>query len=188
MRGDIPPCRPSDTDPQPEELVGSEMLSDGLQPVVSLQSSPLLQPDRAERQFQIIMDDEDFFWFDAKEPGGLCDGHPAFIHERLRLQQSERPAGPVHLRPDAMEFFLPRFVCVQRRADHPSCIVSCTFILLPGVAEKYKKFYHNANQYTMIPITRQWRRRKMCFADPVQRGCVPCMCWYVMCRIPTRKP
>ena len=132
------------------------MLPYGFQSVVSLEPAAALQPDGAERQFQIVVDDQYLFRVDSEEMGRLRDRQTAFVHIGLGFQKPYLYRFSFGLRPDAMKFLLPRSVDMHIITNQPAGVVSCAFILSAGVAEKYKKFYHNANQYTEIRTGRQW--------------------------------
>lgn len=122
---------------------------------MALKSTAALQPDGTEREFQVIVDDQDLFRLDTEEMGRLTDGLAAYVHESLWFQDADLPCTASDLRPDSMKFLLPRGVDMHIITDQPAGIVPCAFILPAGVAEKYKKFYHNVHQYTEIATGRQ---------------------------------
>ena len=53
------PVRLADADPQPAELLGAELLDDRAQAVVAARATALAEPELAERQREVVGDDEE---------------------------------------------------------------------------------------------------------------------------------
>src|SRR5687768_16744974 len=65
-RGLHPPRRTADADPDPVELPGPEGAADGLEPVVPVVAAAELEPQAAEREVELVVDDDEPFQRDLK--------------------------------------------------------------------------------------------------------------------------
>ena len=107
--------RLADADPQPAELLGAELLDDRAQAVVAAGPPALAEAELAERQREVVDDDEHIAERRSLAGEHLAHGEARVVHVRLRLDEhhvepaeaalddarrvalpaTARPAGPV---------------------------------------------------------------------------------------------
>src|SRR5262249_37893487 len=78
-----------DADPQPGVLLGAQVVADVAQPLLSAVAAPGPHPQLAERQVDVVADDEQVRYRHLVEVQHLADAAAAEVHERLRLHEEE---------------------------------------------------------------------------------------------------
>src|SRR5574341_402457 len=92
VRGVGPFRRAADPDTQPRELGRPQRLDDGSQPIVSPGAAFGPEPEAAERQIDVIHDDEDVLGPQAMPAAEIPHGFSAHVHVRERPGQQDTAA------------------------------------------------------------------------------------------------
>ena len=127
----------TDADFKARKDIGPEMLNDGFDPIVTTRRAFFAEAERAERQGDIVVDDQHLFGWPLVEGEDLVNGAAAQVHKRLRFQQNRAAAG------EFGEVALPLRSRLESRAFcggqaiqyHESHVVAGVLVLLAGVAE-----------------------------------------------------
>ena len=93
----------ADADPEAGELVGAEVGRDVAQPFLAAVGPARPEPELAQRQAEVIADDQEVGRLELVEPHRLADGAAAEIHERLGLQKQDAPVVDLDLGDQAVE-------------------------------------------------------------------------------------
>ena len=89
--------RVADPDPEAAELLGAELVDDRAQAVVAAVAAALAEPELAERQREVVGDDQQVAQRRVLAGQHLADGEAGVVHERQRLDERQveaRGSGP----------------------------------------------------------------------------------------------
>ena len=81
--------RLADPDPQPAELLGAELVDDRAQAVVAAGAAALAEAQLAERQREVVGDDQQVGQRRVLAGQHLADGEPGVVHVRQRLDEGQ---------------------------------------------------------------------------------------------------
>ena len=129
----------ADPDPEPAELLGRELVDDRAEAVVAARSAALAEPELAERQGEVVGDDQEVAERRVLAGEDLPDREARVVHEGQRLDERQveapesahrdrrgvprpalaRPAGPVG----------------EPVEDHPADVVARLRVLVARVAQ-----------------------------------------------------
>ncbi len=128
-----------DPDPQPAELLGAQLVDDRAEAVVAARTATLAEAELAERQREVVGDDEQVDQRRVLAGEHLADGEARLVHERQRLDDHQvEPAVAAHgdrrgvARPALAGPARPVGDAVE---DHPADVVPRLRVLLARIPQ-----------------------------------------------------
>ena len=136
---DRAPVRLADPDPQPAELLGPELVDDRAQAVVAARPAALAEAQLAERQGEVVGDDEQVDQRGVLAGQDLADRQPRIVHVGQRLDERQVEAAEAahgHVRGVALAALAgPAGPLGEPVHDQPADVVARPGVLRPGVPE-----------------------------------------------------
>ena len=136
---DEPVVRRADPDAQPAERLRLELADDRTQPVVPARSAALAEAQLAERQREVIDDDQHLGQRRAVARQHLAHGETRLVHERLGLHEQQveaaKPPADDRRRVATPPLAHPARPIRQAVQHHPADVVPGLAVLLAGIPE-----------------------------------------------------
>ena len=132
--------RPADADFDSRELIRAQMLDHALDAVVPAGGATGAQPQLAQRQGHVVVNDQNFLGFDLVKLSARLNRLAAQVHERQRLKEIELLM--------FRKFRLPLGVLIETESplvgqhvqDHETHVVSGAHVFVTGIAKADDEF------------------------------------------------
>ena len=138
LSGILIPGRSPDSELESPEVLGTEMLFEGTNPVVAAAASRLLESETAESEIDVIVKDEQIFGVDLVVRPERANRPARIVHERVGRSEDQVAsgnAGDLGSHPQRTPLQLGIETAGQGDEDLVTEIVSRSLILGPGIAE-----------------------------------------------------